>query len=234
MRTIVPAALALALASAACDDGTTIEEPLVAERQFDVLIENFTRGQPFSPGLAVTHGDELLLWSDGAPSTRALRRLAEHGDPAELPLEVAASRAYEVITLRDGVDRVGGDADNARQFRIRAGADATRLSVAMMLVCTNDGFTGVAGVPLPEDYEPVVFLLPAWDAGAELNDERFASIVDACQAAGPVTAGSDGDGGEAEDGVVAPHPNIQGEADLSTELHGWDGPVGRLSIRRAE
>lgn len=64
---------------------------------------------------------------------------------------------------------VGTFADSVT-FQIKArGGD--RLSLATMLICTNDGFTGVDGVKLPEKGS-LVLLTNGSDAGRENNTEK--------------------------------------------------------------
>ena len=52
-----------------------------------------------------------------------------------------------------------------------------------MLICTNDGFTGVDGLRLPGAVgQTVVANTAAYDAGTEANTEDFGDIVPPCQA----------------------------------------------------
>jgi hypothetical protein len=61
-----------------------------------------------------------------------------------------------------------------------------RLSLATMLICTNDGFTGLDRAKLPIGGSEV-FWTNGYDAGTENNTELSQDIVDACSALGPVT-----------------------------------------------
>jgi hypothetical protein len=139
-----------------------------------------------------------------------------------------------VVDIASPTNRIGGDAPlpNPQTFEITAGANANRLSLAVMLICTNDGFTGLSAVKLPGGFRPAVFEVGAWDAGTEQNNERFPQIVDACTQAGPVKNPPDGNGRVATGGVILPHPNIQGVGDLSVALHGWSFPVARITVQR--
>lgn len=123
-------------------------------------------------------------------------------------------------------------------FQITASGSATRLSVATMIICTNDGFTGVNSVELPTGNEPAVFFTEAYDAGSEQNTEAFGDIVDGCQMAGPVRTSADGnrdDGIPEDDGIIAVHAGVFGFAGgggLVPSEHGWKNPVGRITVRR--
>ena len=65
------------------------------------------------------------------------------------------------------------------------------LSVTTMLICTNDGITGVSGMVPPATGSASVNTM-AYDAGTEANSELTVDIVDPCGAAGPVAHDPDG------------------------------------------
>ena len=102
-----------------------------------------------------------------------------------------------------------------------------------MLICTNDGFTGVDSIRLPNRSTTV--LIRAYDARTEMNTESLGDIVPPCQGLIGVT----GDPGTmetnavlAEEGVVIPHVGIVGEADLQRAVHDWSDPVAKIEIKR--
>ncbi len=239
---------------AACADGTGISRPVVdnaaseispsvgvapastsAEHQYQVTIENMTTGQVFSPGVIATHTKSASVWKVGSRASEGIRKIAEDGDETTAVSELsAAPGVFQAISTQGPINRIGGAAPfpRSRTYTIGASANANRLSVAVMIICTNDGFTGLSGVKLPGGFEPETHLVGAWDAGTEQNNERFSQIVDPCQAAGPVTAPPDGNGRVATADVIAVHPNIQGVGDLSVRLHGWKFPVARITVQR--
>jgi hypothetical protein len=104
-----------------------------------------------------------------------------------------------------------------------------------MLICTNDGFTGVDSLRLPGGFQPAEYLASGYDAGTEANNEEADQIVDACGAIGPVpgaTAG--GNGRVATSAAIAHHPNIQGSNALTIADHGWQNPVARITVQRVK
>jgi hypothetical protein len=101
-----------------------------------------------------------------------------------------------------------------------------------MLICTNDGFTGLDGVALPGGFQPATYHSAGYDAGTEANDERSASIVDPCFVIGPTTGPADGNGRTATNGNITHHPGIQGGAGLDPDAHGWEDAVARITIQR--
>ena len=121
-------------------------------------------------------------------------------------------------------------------FTINSAKGAKYLSFASMLICTNDGFTGVDGLRLPKKVGQTVWATSdAYDAGSETNTEAFMNIVPPCQGLIGVT-GDAGTGmseaGLAEGGVVSHHNGIAGGVDLMTGVHGWMNPVVSISIER--
>ncbi len=94
-------------------------------------------------------------------------------------------------------------------LRIKAGHLADRVSVAWMLIPTNDAFFALNGVPLPRGRGTVVHRSPAYDTGSEPNEERCAAIP------GPVCGG---------EGTSAPghiHAGIHAIGDLLAADRDW-------------
>jgi hypothetical protein len=102
-----------------------------------------------------------------------------------------------------------------------------------MLICTNDGFTGVDSLRLPKDVGAVVVRSAGYDAGTELNT---GDIVPPCQGLVGVSSGEPGTGTSnpalAEGGVIHHHPGIAGGADLVPAIHGWTDPVAEITVER--
>jgi hypothetical protein len=120
---------------------------------------------------------------------------------------------------------------------LRAGTGAKFLSFASMLICTNDGFTGVDSLRLPGGIgERVVVRTNGYDAGTERNTADFADIVPPCQGLVGVSSGEPGTGVSnpslAEGGVIHHHGGIAGGADLVPAIHGWSDPVAEVTVVR--
>ncbi|MGH2446799.1 MAG: spondin domain-containing protein, partial [Candidatus Limnocylindria bacterium] len=121
-------------------------------------------------------------------------------------------------------------------FEITAAPNA-RFSFASMLICTNDGFTGVDAMKLPNQIGSSVTVHgAAYDAGTEVNTEDFADIVPPCQGLIGVTSGEPGTGmtdpALFEGDVIRHHAGIQGIADLVPTIHGWTDPVVEITVVR--
>ena len=130
--------------------------------------------------------------------------------------------------------RLVGDFRDATTFDIVA-RPGDKLSLATMLICTNDGFTGLDRAKLPKKGS-AVYLTNGYDAGTEENTESSGDIVDPCSLLGPVELAGDPNGND-DDGVdtdpagrIAHHPNISGDGDLSAHDHGWTDPVTKVTV----
>ena len=195
---------------------------------YTVTIENLTSGQPFTPPVVVAHSDQLDLFEMGQAASEEVRQIAENGDSAPLLALVEDSA--------DVFDSVAGDAPimpgETATFMIDAPAGSL-LSIVSMLICTNDGFTGVDALALPASGSETVDS-DAYDAGSEQNTEDFADIVPPCQGLIGVTSDDEGTGMSnpalAEGGVITMHAGIQGNTDLTVADHGWTGPVARITV----
>ncbi len=206
--------------------------PIIGEHMFEITLTNLTIGEPgkggqiFSPPIFATHFKGDSLAPVGQPAVPALVALAENGDVSGI-LEFATSIGANTA-VADKVVVPGGSVT----VRLRGNVLNASLTVASMLVSTNDGFIAASGVPLfDETGMPVSMTLElmAYDAGSEDNTELASDIP------GPVglDAEADPEGSNArvptEGGVITPHPGIQGVGDVS-EAFAWTEPTATLTI----
>ncbi len=193
---------------------------------FRVTVENFTNGQPFSPPVAATHGEGIRLFQEGAMASDELADVARDGNAVPLfSLVNGAPGVTQAVTI------AGIPPTRSASFEIQA-LPGDLFSMATMLSCTNDGFTGLDSVALPESGTLVISLF-SWDAGREDNTEVIEDLVDQCG----IPFGTPGRR-NAEvattppQPIVTPHPGILGVGDLDPSLVGWVEPVGSVTIER--
>ena len=210
-------------------------------RVYRVTLENLTTGQPFSPGVVVTHTKKHSVFEVGEAASEGIRLIAEDGTP--VVSEFTGGNVHEVVAtpMPVGCDGCGAGPFPAPlptklTVEITARANFNRLSLAVMLICTNDGFTGLDGIKLPGGFKPQTFYAAGYDAGTEDNDQLFTSIVDPCGGIGPVSVAPDGlNNRTATDDVISHHPGIiGGVGDLDPAEHGWDNPVLKVTIQRVK
>ncbi|NNG16568.1 MAG: hypothetical protein HKM89_08810 [Gemmatimonadales bacterium] len=206
-----------------------------ATHTYEITVTNLTTGQPMSPGVFVTHTKQQSLLSVGSAASEGIRLIAENGDPSTAVGAVTGQPGiFDVQSIGAPIHRVGGPGPNSLTFQITARANANRFSFAVMLICTNDGFTGLDGIKLPGGFSPATYYTAAYDAGTEMNDEASGSIVPPCFGIGPVSGPAGGGARTPTSDVIAPHAGIQGGADLDPAQHGWSEPVARVTIQRVD
>ena len=199
------------------------------EASYRVTITNLASGQPLTPPLVVLHGAEASLVEAGAPASDGLQQLAENGNPQVLVDALAGAEGIGAVTVGDHPIVAGGipgaaEVPSVATLEVSGPAEAGLISIASMLICTNDGFSIVHDAPLPAEVgETAVFYSDAYDAGTEKNTESFADLVPPCQGLVGVSGEAEGAGASnpelAEGGTVAPHAGIAGEADLDAMTH---------------
>ncbi len=156
LPTLILAAVALACTEAEPTSGPLLDAASGVEhasgdaaRVYEVTIENLTTGQPFSPGIIVTHTAQQSLFAVGTEASEGLRLIAENGDPSMAVSMLAGAAGLADFQVVDApIHRRGGPGPSTYTLTIEAKANANRLSGALMLICTNDGFVGLdRGLP---------------------------------------------------------------------------------------
>ncbi len=222
--------LCLALiALTACSDSNG-SSPGSTPANYRITVTNITNDQPLSPIAVILHQDGYSVWSAGDAASLELETLAESGDPADLLNE--ASQDVNVLTSVAGNGIIlPGEADMVDLSVTSSGS--VLLSVATMLVNTNDAFAGVTGTSLNNLAvgQSVTLSAPAYDAGTEANTEDAGSVP------GPAAGGQGFDAARNDRDFVVVHPGVVSAEDgLSgsalDDAHRWDNPVIKLTVKR--
>lgn len=216
---LAASAFAVTAAQADGDDSARL-------RQYEVKVTNITRGQQFTPVLTVVHNGRVSLFHVGSPASSALSRLAEEGDTTPLTALLTPSPDARSVATQPGLLGPG----ETRTFTVETNGRFDSLTVAAMLIPTNDAFFTVTVPVLSFGWQPSSSYGVAYDAGSEMNDERCTSIP------GPFFDECGGPGGGARigngEGFVHVHAGIHGIGDLSASRRDWRNPVVTVSIRR--
>ncbi len=227
-RTIVlgmAAALAVSTLALTASAGGVEDTSVTPERTYRVTVTNLTDGQPMTPFVVATHQGDFSLFTRGQSASNGLQQLAENGG---VPVLV------EELTANDSVADVGVAAPAAGPpvhpgqsvfVEVTADVEARWLTLAGMLICTNDGFGGVSNVKVPTTSRTIYGY--AYDAGTEINTEAYADLVPPCDGSGMTGATNPA---LAENAAIHRHPGISGIADLDRAVHGWNGPVIKVEI----
>lgn len=222
-------------------------------RDYDVTITNLTRGQLLSPPIVATHQRTGKLWRAGRAVSFGVKEVAENGNNGPLLHTLRQQRISDSVF--DYVQAISapmlpgplvpkgrpgaGTFPDGVSFAIRASKRHNRLSFVSMLVCTNDGITGVDSMRLPSRKgKAVTVRTNALEIQTERNTEVLADIMPPCQQLIGVRSPSGAPGTTqsnpqlAETGVIIPHPGIAGGSDLDPAVHGWSNPVAKIVVKR--
>ena len=197
--------------------------------EFEVMLENLTMGVPaqggqiFSPPIFVTHGHGFSIGASGEAASAELTALAETGNHAPLAALAMGSDAVGSVVAfpapPDGVVPPGGSVTTT----ISGSSTMGYLSLATMLVQTNDGIVLANSLPLfDEDGNARSFTMDliSYDAGTEENNELATHVP------GPPFGGMER---APTADVITPHLGIAGTADVGAAF-GWTEPTARVTV----
>ncbi len=217
MRNILIAAGTLALGAAA---------NLAHADTFEVTITNISRGVQFTPILVVAHSQDIALWEFGAPASDELAFLAEDGDTS--PLESLLETVPDLVSdfgATEGLTEPGSTVS----VIVEGGEGFDRISLAAMLLPTNDSFVGADSLRVPRRVGATrSYFAIGLDAGSEPNDEDCDNIP------GPTCGGAGASPGEGGEGYVHVSGGIAGIADVTPSVYDWRNPVARVTITRLD
>ena len=220
-RKVLVALIAAAAAAILATNLTTYDRAEAQEAGNVLLtVRNVTAGQPLTPPVVVVHDGDAVLLPESADDLAGLEALAESGDGAEL-----AASLRDVAGVKDTISMDPPPLPPGQEATVTISASpGDHVSVISMLACTNDAIT-IGTLIVPESGSlPAMSSGRVYDAGTEENAETAATI--------PCLDGEGVSNGDAPDGEgsIVHHPGIRGDADLSAEQHGWDGPAMQLFL----
>jgi len=195
---------------------------------YEIIITNLTGAQPVAPVAVVLHTSGYTAGAAGASASVALEKLAEGGDNAMLLSEANAHAA--VLTSAGGAGVLMPAASETISVSVNDNAGLL-ISVAGMLVNTNDGFAALSGLNISSLAvgESQVAFLPVFDAGTEANVETAATM--------PGQGGTGFDAARNDVGFISVHRGVVTADDgLATsalnDSHRFDNPALKVVIRR--
>lgn len=205
-----------------------------------VALTNLTSGTYFTPLIIAAHGGNNSIFTAGEPASSSVEILAECGDISSVLADMNAAGADTLVNPAEGLLAPGATATG----KLMLSKHNRYISLAAMLIPTNDGFVGLDSLPIPRAAGTYTYYLNAYDAGTEANDEVL--FTEGCDASTPGIPGDpSGLAGTGGTGVAAVEPNLAvhihpgivgdldgagGPSDLSSAYHDWDNPVAKLVI----
>lgn len=212
---LVLSVLVLAITVAGTSEDVTANQ----NYKLKVTITNLTKGQVFSPPIVATHHRRLTpLFVLGSKASVELAALAEDGMTG--PLEMLWNDPL-VKDVKTGDFIMPG---HSATIVVDASYGRDYLTVAGMLVSSNDAFFALNGVKSPRSGWKS-YLSPAYDAGSEANNEGCDFVP------GPPCGGDDR-ATEGAEGYVYIHSGIHGVGDLMPSVWDWHNPVAKITVRR--
>ena len=197
------------------------------EKHLHIAFTNATKNIYFTPLVVAAHDSEARIFRAGTEAGLPLQKLAEGGATANVAAAIGAGGGVVVENPAEGLLGPGASVSFAIE------TDKSHLSVAAMLLPTNDGFVGLDSWAIPARPGTYHAALNAYDAGTEANDEFMANLP------GPA-GGGEGYNPSREGDVdrVHKHPGVLTRYELTGSAlgasHRFDNPPARLTLNRVE
>lgn len=188
-----------------------------------VTIENILTGQPFSPSFFEARStDSAPLFTLGEKASDALAAVAEGGNIGMFSVGAAMNKESKLGDAALAIHTLPGQ---TRTFTIHVSQNYPLIDGVWMLGNTNDGFSGVSAIDAFSLTAPVTVDVLGYDAGSEINSEKKGFL-------GALGGGNERD---LENGVIAQHTGIRGDADAPKDWN-WDenAPVARVTFTPVE
>lgn len=193
-------------------------------RKYEITITNLTPEQIFSPPIVITHKQDFTLFELGEMAGEELAALAEDG-MADPLIELAMDYSRTTSEVAGGPVFPG----ESITIEVEAKPGAWYLSLAGMLVTTNDAFFAVRSLKVPFKGKSIMET-EAYDAGSEFNSEDCAFIP------GPPCGNGGVHDPEEAEGYVHIHSGIHGSGPdpemINPSQHDWRNPVALIKVRR--
>ena len=205
--------------------GLTFSSSVLANgyASYHVTITNLTNSITFTPILVASQRRVVSIYELGSPASDDLTTIAESGDIG--PLTTTLNGNHRVVDVQNS----GGLLLPGKSVTVVVSAahGARRISIASMMLPTNDGFIALDSVRVP-GHGSATFFSPGFDAGSEPNDELCTNIPGpTCGGVGLSPGENDGD-----EGYVHIHRGMHGIGDLAADVYDWRNPVARIMVTR--
>lgn len=210
----------------ASNQNDDLDDNVAGAGRLEITVTNLTRGQQFTPILVATHKRGVKIFEAGQPASPQLATLAEEGNTGPLAALLSGNPDVGSVVTGSGLTNPGQSTTIVVERRGRF----RNVTVAAMLIPTNDAFFSVMDVTGPRGRQEIILFSPAYDAGSERNDELCASIP------GPAFSECGGAGGGAKvgqgEGFVHISSGIHGIGSFKPNNRDWRNPVARIVIKR--
>ena len=162
-------------ADAGGDTGVVQDDGAASDAgSFQVTFYNMTQNQLMTPPVVALHDPSVHLFQIGEEASDAIQVIAEMGNNA--PLVDFATANPDVVSAA-GVAGTGpfGSGESVT-LNLTTSESGQVFSAVNMIICTNDGISGVDSHALPTGTDPVVILARPYDAGTRVNQDNSYSF----------------------------------------------------------
>ena len=215
--------------------------PLASAVDFDVTVSNVSRGLFFTPLVVSAHTEDARLFTAGEEASAELQAMAEGGSIAGLADNLTALNATMSNNPAEGLLLPGQSATTT--LNTDEATDNIKLSIAGMILPSNDGFIALNTIDIPTEAGTYTFFANAYDAGTEANDEIRGGGAPGV-AGFPVPPPMEdliGNGGTGlnvtSEGFVHIHRGSLGDADseagisdINNGVQRWLNPVAKITL----
>lgn len=216
------AALVIGCSAAAMVGCSSDDDPVaVTTDNYSVTFTNLSTGQPMTPPVVAIHDASVNLFRIGSAASPQLQAIAENGNND--PMVELAGSLSQVSAAGVAAPAEPGPLlpQQTSTILLENGLSNHVFSAVNMVVCTNDGFSGVDSVSLPTGTETLTLMKLPYDAGTEENILMADYWVPPCGGTGNLHTD--------EAGVITAHPGQTGVGDFN--FVGTD-PILMIEITR--
>lgn len=196
---------------------------------YEVTVVNATSNQPLSPVAIISHSASYAAWQVGDAASTAVEYLAEGGSNSQL---LAALSGVDAASA-SGIGAIGPGGNEKISISVSASTQ-TLITVASMLVNTNDAFAGIRSLDVSSlaSGESMTVAAKVYDAGTELNSESAGTMP------GPADGGEGFNAARSDiSDVVRFHGGVVTADDglassVLDQSHRFDNPAMMVTITR--
>jgi hypothetical protein len=209
-------------------------------QELSITVTNLTQGLHFTPVITAAHTNEANIFIASEMASTELQAMAEGGDISGLVSMLTNADANINENPAMGLLAPAMSAS----FTLTNDSANTHLSLAAMVLPSNDGFVGLNGWKIPEEAGSYTVFLNAYDAGTEANNELRGSGAPG-EAGMPVPPPLEALIGMNGTGVTDMESNSKvhihrgslgdsdmsaGTSDINNSVQRWLNPVAKLTI----
>ena len=213
----------------------------IGAQELSISVTNLTQGFHFTPLIVASHDENASIFTVTDTASAELQALAEGGDISGVSTMLTAASADISENPAAGLL---APATNV-ELNLSTSDGNNLLSLATMMLPTNDGFVGLDSWPIPTEAGTYVVWLNAYDAGTEANDEQIVGAAGGPPGAPGIPAAPGGDAGMNGTGLSDMQTNSTvhihrgalgdddlagGQSDLDNRIHRWLNPVAKVTI----